>query len=251
MLREIIPFSRTAESTNSEASGSVCVNDSKSSLQSSGAVSDQSLDHPPEQPNFSAHPCVGAIIEVEKIEGKEYAVSNPGHALFQEMFFFCRVKKVGDVPGTECIYVEAVVDRDSGVAFAKVYPARNAMNAVDILASRVLPYCERHGVAIKEVHTRKTSEYCGLPPRHPFETFLAASHIEHLEIKPSSSPYNYLCEQFYRFLLKEFFPLALRRTFELSLREMQRDLDAFVNDCNSGRMKHVCETEVWFCLAEN
>ena len=103
-----------------------------------------------------------------------------GHSLFQEMFFFCTVKNVGDIPGAGCIYVETVVDRDSGIAFAKVYSAKNAMNAVDILASRVVPFFERQGIAIKEIHTRKTSEYCGLPPAHPFETFLATSHIQHL-----------------------------------------------------------------------
>ena len=77
-----------------------------------------------------------------------------------------------------------------------------------------------------------------MPPVHPFETFLATSHIQHLPMDKSGQPDNYLCEQFYRFLLKEFFPAALRRTFQLSLDELQKELDAFVEAYNTMQMKH-------------
>lgn len=196
-----------------------------------------------EEPCLPAHPRVGGKNELEEKKEKEDVASNHGHSLFQEVFFFCTVKNVGDVPGTGCIYVETVVDRDSGIAFAKVYSAKNAMNAVDILASRVVPFFERQGIAIKEIHTRKTSEYCGLLPVHPFETFLATSHIQHLPMVQSSQPYNYLCEQFYRFLLKEVFQPALRRKFQLSLDELQNDLDAFVEAFNAAQMNHEPETK--------
>jgi hypothetical protein len=192
-----------------------------------------------EEPCFLAHPRVGEKNDLEGKKEKEDVASNHGHTLFQEVFFFCTVKNLGDVPGAGCIYVETVVDRDSGVAFAKVYSAKNAMNAVDILASRVAPFFERQGIAIKEIHTRKTSEYCGLLPVHPFETFLATSHIQHLPIDQPGQPYNYyLCEQFYRFLQKEFFQPALRRKFQLSLDELQNDLDTFVEAYNAAQMNH-------------
>lgn len=173
---------------------------------------------------------------VDNIE-RDCPDSDPGHSLFQEWFFFCRVRKIGYAPGTECIYVETVVDRDTCVAFAKVYPARSAMNSVDLLTSRVVPFYERRGISIQEIHTRKTNEYWGLPPKHPYETFLAASHITHLGIDERSKPYNYLCRQFYELLLKEFFPLALRRHFQLSLSEIQQELDTFVDAYNATQMK--------------
>jgi hypothetical protein len=132
--------------------------------------------------------------ELGEKQGREYVAFKDGLSLFQEVFFFCTVKNVGDVPGAGCIYVETVVDRDSGIAFAKVYSAKNAMNAVDILSSRVVPFFERRGVAIQEIHTRKTSEYCGLPLAHPFETFLATSHIQHLPVDEPGQPHNHLCE---------------------------------------------------------
>ena len=160
---------------------------------------------------------------------------NEGRALFQEVFFFCTVKNLGDIPGPGCIYVETVVDRDSGIAFAKVYSAKHPINAVDILASRVVPFFERQGQTIEEIHTRKTSEYCGLLPIHPYENFLATSHIRHLPKNQPGHPDNHLCEEFYRFLLKEFFLPALRRKFQITLDSLQKDLDIFVQAYNKAR----------------
>jgi hypothetical protein len=188
-----------------------------------------------EEPVPFAIPGAPGTIELGE---KKVAAFNEGHALFQELFFFCKVKNVGDVPGTGCIYVETVVDRDSGVAFAKVYSTKNAMNAVDILASRVVPFFKYRGVAIKEIHTRKTNEYCGLPPVHPFETYLAASHIQHLPMELPGQPYSYRCQQFFRLLQKDFFLPALRRKFQLSLDDLQKGLDTFVEAYNALQMKH-------------
>jgi hypothetical protein len=162
-----------------------------------------------------------------------------GHSLFQESFFFCNVKNVGEIHGTGCIYVETVVDRDSGCAFAKVFPARNAINSVDILSSRVLPYFNELGIAVKEIHTRKTPEYCGLVPLHPYETFLNTSHIQHLSTHQAGEPYNYLCVQFYRYLQNEFFQPALRKNFILTLDELQKDLDAFVDAFDALQWKRI------------
>ena len=175
----------------------------------------------------------------EEFEEAKTGRSTGGHILFQESFFFCNVKNVGDVRGTGCIYVEAIVDRDTGCAFAKVYPARNTMNSVDILSTRVLPYFRGTGSGVKEIHTRKTPEYCGLAPMHPFETFLATSQIQHLNTSQPGKPYSYLCVQFYRYLQSEFFQPALRTKFMLTLDELQTDLDAFMEAFNATRWKRV------------
>ena len=242
MLNELIPSTPSAEWNCAPGPRSSRAFSPLRLMQRAEAESEQRPDPVEASPGFLAIPCAGGKSKLAENSAKESAVSNSGHTLFQEWFFFCRVKRIGDAPGTESIYVETVVDRDSGVAFAKVYPAKNVMNAVDILSSRVVPFFERLGIAIKEIHTRKTSEYCGLPPAHPFETFLAASHIEHLETDRSSQLYTHPCEEFYRFLLKEFFPLALRRHFQLSLTEMQKELDTFVEAYNAMQMKRGGDT---------
>jgi len=166
-----------------------------------------------------------------------------GHSLFQEVFFFCTVMNVGDIPGPRRIYVETVVDGNTGSSFAKVYSAKNSINAVDILASRVLPFYERQGMAIKKIHTKETSEYCGLVSVHPYETFLATSHIQHMPFGIPGQSYCHLCRQFYRLLFNSFFPGALRKTFQLSLNELQKDLDTFVDAYNAAQMGSAIEIE--------
>jgi len=233
MLRQIIPSLSASESTFGDKPRSEWVFFPKHLL----AHPDTGLERPADQPRFPAHQCTGVKSEGQEQKEKEPAAFRDDPSLFQEVFFFCTVKDLGDIPGAGCIYVETVVDRDSGIAFAKVYSTRNAMNAVDILASRVVPFFEGRGAAIKEIHTRKTSEYCGLPLAHPFETFLATSHIQHFPIDLPGHPHNLLCEQFYSFLLKEFFLPALRKKFKLSLEELQKDLDTFVGAYNTLQMR--------------
>jgi len=236
MSHESIPLIPASESTFDEASRSAWVYYPNSLLQRSEAETELHPDRSSDTPPSHTHEYPGFKSRGEEKQGRKYLGFDDGPSLFQEVFFYCTVKRLGDLPGGGCIYVEAVVDRDSGIAFAKVYSAKNAMNAVDILATRVLPHYERQGIAIKEIHTRKTSEYCGLPLAHPYETFLATSHIQHLPMDLPGHPHNHLCEQFYRLLLKEFFLAALRKKFTISLDELQRNLDTFVGAYNALQM---------------
>ncbi len=168
---------------------------------------------------------------------------NAGASLFQDSFFFCKVAGIGDVSGLGRIYVETAVERDSGLAFAKVYASKTAMSAVDLLSSRVVPFFERHGIAIREIQTRKKPEYCGLAPAHPYETFLATSNIPHLHFDTANEAQNELCDRFYTVLLNEFLLPALRKKFRLSLDDLQRDLDAFVDAHNDARLMHFSRSE--------
>jgi hypothetical protein len=238
MLHEIIPFLPSTESASGDGPRSAWVYYPQRLLHDPDAELETCLNHFPEKPHFPGHPDTAVKCEIEAAKEKKDAAFDDGHSLFQESFFFCTVKNVGDLPGTGCIYVETVVDSDAQIAFAKVYSAKNSMNAVDILASRVVPFFERQGIAINEIHTRKTSEYCGLLSVHPFESFLATSQIQHLPMDQPSHPNNFLCEQFYRFLLKEFFLPVLRRTFQVSLDDLQKGLDTFVEAHNAAQMKH-------------
>jgi hypothetical protein len=157
------------------------------------------------------------------------------HLLFQESFFVCTVKGFGDLPSVRDIYVETVVDANCRLGFAKVYPSKNAMNAVDILQDRVLPFYERYAVTIRRVCTRSTREYCGLAPVHPFETLLSTSHIEHSSLNPSCGMHNQPCEDFYHVLCTEFFTPAIRNNSYNSFGKLQQDLDVFVEKYNHER----------------
>ncbi len=177
------------------------------------------------------HECKGATSIPETSD----ALSYPGHSLFVESFFLCRIKNFGDDPGAGDIYVETAVDGHSRLAFAKVYSSRNAMNALDLFAARVIPWFKQYGVAIERVITPETHQYCGLAPVHPFETLLATSKIQHLKTGRFVHISSLQCEQFFHILQQEFLPAALRMRFHQSLELLQKDLDAFVENYNSQR----------------
>lgn len=237
MLHEIIPSVPASESVFDEAPRSVWVHYPKHLLDEPEVGPKRQQDDPRGKSDSPVHENAGITTLPNEERDKQDSAYPPGHSLFQETFFFCTVKRVGDVPAAGCIYVETVVDRDSGVAFAKVYSARNAANAVDILTTRVMPFFMREGVAIMEIHTRRSSEYCGILMAHAFETFLASSHIRHLPMDQPGVPHIHVCEKFYGLLLKKFFPVALRKTFRLSLNELQKDLDTFVEAHNAQQKK--------------
>ncbi len=162
----------------------------------------------------------------------------PGRWLFQESFFVCTVKKFGDTPGVRDIYAETVVDSNCKLGFAKVYPSINAMNGVDILQGRVLPFYNRYDIRIERIFTPSTREYCGLAPIHPFETLLATSLIEHQSVDPRSWMHVRPSEDFHHALSAEFFAPAIRKYSYRSFDKLQRDLDIFVEKYNHERPYH-------------
>jgi hypothetical protein len=163
------------------------------------------------------------------------AAPSPERLLFQDSRFVYTLKDFGDLPTVRDIYVETVVDAKCRLGFAKVYPFQDARNATDILEERVLPFYARFGVTVGRVCTRSTREYCGLAPMHPFETLLAASHIEHCPLNPGCGMHIQPCEDFYDVLRAEFFTPAIRNNFYLSFDKLQRDLDVFVEKYNHYR----------------
>jgi hypothetical protein len=166
-------------------------------------------------------------------ELRQVTAASEARSLCQESFFVCSVKKFGNLPGAGSIFVETVVDCSSGTTFAKVYSEKSAMNAVDTLRSRAVPYFQRRGCAVEAVHTPGTVEYCGFSPIHPFEAFLSASHIQHFSLGDACPRCRQRCERFHQLLLKDFFAPALRRNFQLSLSSLQQELDAFIESHNA------------------
>jgi hypothetical protein len=164
--------------------------------------------------------------------GPEFRTPYPGHSLVQDSFFVCDVKGVAKTGSFGKIYVQVVVDANCGLTFAKLYSSENPANAVDILESQVLPFYGRHGVPVERIVTNATREFTGQPLLHSFETFLAASHIDHLHMGLGAEADSPLCEQFYHALAEEFLAPALRRTYHLSFGKLQQELDAFVEAYN-------------------
>lgn len=64
----------------------------------------------------------------------------PGYLLCQDTLY------VGTLKGVGRLYMQAVVDTYSSFAFAKLYNAKLAITAADLVYDRVLPFYETEGL---------------------------------------------------------------------------------------------------------
>ena len=101
----------------------------------------------------------------------------PGQLLCQDTFYVGRLKGVGR------IYLQALVDTYSSLAFGKLYTSKRPETAVDLLYDRVLPFYESHGLTIEAILTDNGTEYKGRPMIHFYEIFLDFNEIEHRKTK--------------------------------------------------------------------
>jgi hypothetical protein len=153
----------------------------------------------------------------------------PGYLISQDTYF------VGTIKGVGRIYMQSVIDTNCSLAFGKIYLSKLPMTAVDVLNDRVLPFYEEHGVDVEHLLTDNGREYCGRPLHHPFELFLAISHIEHRRTQVGSPQTNGFCERFNRTVKEEFFSVAFRKTLYASIDQLQADLDTYLDFYNRKR----------------
>jgi transposase InsO family protein len=155
--------------------------------------------------------------------------SRPGELLNQDTFFWGVLKGVGKV------YVQVVVDVFCSLAFAKVYISKMPITACDLLYDRVLPFYAALGVQVGAVLTDNGREFCGRPETHPYELLLAMEEIEHRTTRVRSPRTNGFVERMNRTLLDECFRVKGRTEWYLTPAEIQRDLDAYLEEYNLRR----------------
>lgn len=155
--------------------------------------------------------------------------SRPGELLNQDTFFWGTLKGVGKV------YVQVVVDVFCSLGFAKVYNSKMPITATDLLYDRVLPFYEALGIPVGAVLTDNGREFCGRLDQHPYELLLAMEDIEHRTTRVRTPRTNGFVERMNRTLLDECFRVAGRTTWYTEVAEIQRDLDAFLDEYNLRR----------------
>src|SRR5579863_1379282 len=111
MPHEISPSLPASESPYDDPPRSVWVYYPRHMLEHPEPGSEQCLDYLPEKSESLAAQSTGGKVELDEDIRNEVEAPQRGHSLFQEMFFFCTVKRVGDIPAAGCIHVETVVDR--------------------------------------------------------------------------------------------------------------------------------------------
>jgi len=153
----------------------------------------------------------------------------PGYLLSQDTFY------VGTLKGVGRLYMQAVVDTFSSFAFARLYTAKIAITAADIVNDRVLPFFSEEGIVVNAILTDNGKEYKGKVTEHPYELFLSLHDIEHRLTKVGTPRTNGFVERFHRTVLDEFFREAFRKKFYASVDELQVDLDAWLHHYNYER----------------
>jgi transposase InsO family protein len=159
----------------------------------------------------------------------EIETEHPGYLGSQDTFY------VGTIKGVGRIYQQTFVDTYSKVAFAKLYTAKTAITAADLLNDRVLPFFEEQGGQLLRVLTDRGTEFCGRLDEHPYQLFLAVNDVDHTKTRVKSPQTNGICERFHKTILQEFYQVTFRKKLYRDLDELQRDLDAWLVWYNSER----------------
>ncbi len=159
----------------------------------------------------------------------EFESECPGYCGAQATFY------VGTLKGVGRIYQQTFIDTSSKVAFAKLYDRKTPLTAAELLNDRVVPFFEAQEVPLSRVLTDRGTEYCGSPDRHEYELYLAIENIEHPRTKVKSPQTNGICERFHTTILNEFYRIAFRKKIYERIEELQRDVDAWVQEYNTTR----------------
>lgn len=168
-------------------------------------------------------------VQLEKEARGEFESECPGYCGAQDTFY------VGTLKGVGRIYQQTFIDTYAKVGFAKLYTEKTPIAAADLLNDRVLPFFEQHQIPLSRILTDRGTEYCGQADRHPYELYLGIEDIDHTRTKTKSPQTNGICERFNKTLLNEFYRVAFRKRLYRTLAELQRDLDAFVDEYNTER----------------
>jgi transposase InsO family protein len=155
--------------------------------------------------------------------------SRPGELLNQDTSFW------GTLMGVGKVYVQVLVDVFCSIAFAKVYISKMPITASDLPYDRVLPFYNALGVEVGAVLTDNGREFCGRSDAHPYELLLAMEVVEHRTTRGRSPRTNGFVERMNRPLLDECFRANGRTEWYLSPAEIQRDLDAYLEEYNLRR----------------
>ena len=142
---------------------------------------------------------------------------------------------VGALKGVGKVYLQSVLDCYSRYAFGRLYTSKLPITAVHVMNEDVLPFFERHGVAVQTVLSDNGREFCGRPDNHPYELFLQLEGIEHRTTKVRRPQSNGFIERLHKTLLDEHFRIAGRTKWYESVEEMQKDLDAYLATYNEKR----------------
>ena len=137
--------------------------------------------------------------------------------------------------GVGRIYQQTFIDTYSRVALAKLYTAKSAITAADMLNDRVIPFFDAYPIPLRRILTDRGTEYCGKVESHSYQLYLATEDIDHSRTKANSPQTNGICERFHRTMKHEFYDIAFRKKIYGSLEALQIDVDHWISKYNEQR----------------
>jgi transposase InsO family protein len=142
---------------------------------------------------------------------------------------------VGHLKGVGKVYLQTAIDCHSRHAWARLYPNKLPLTAVQLMNNDVLPTFEAEGASVDAVLSDNGREFCGRDDQHPYELFLQLEGIEHRKTRVKRPQSNGIVERFHRTLLDEHFRVEGRKTWFETIEEMQAVLDDYLVGYNSTR----------------
>lgn len=165
----------------------------------------------------------------EKEAHGEIETEHPGYLGSQDTYY------VGTIKGVGRIYQQTFIDTYCKVAHVKLYTQKTALTAADVLNDRVLPWYAQHGIPLLRILTDRGTEYCGKREQHEFQLYLDIEDIDHTRTKVKHPQTNGICERFHQTIQNEFYAIAFRKKIYDSLEQLQKDVDAWVEEYNERR----------------
>ena len=142
---------------------------------------------------------------------------------------------VGALKGVGKVYLQTAIDCHSRHAWARLYPNKLPLTAVQLMNNDVLPTFDAHDARIDAVLSDNGREFCGREDQHPYELFLQLEGIEHKRTRVKRPQSNGIVERLHRTLLDEHFRVEGRRTWFETIEEMQGVLDEYLVAYNTRR----------------
>ena len=142
---------------------------------------------------------------------------------------------VGALKGVGKVYLQTAIDCHSRHAWARLYPNKLPLTAVQLMNNDVLPTFDAHDARIDAVLSDNGREFCGREDQHPYELFLQLEGIEHKRTRVKRPQSNGIVERLHRPLLDEHFRVEGRRTWFETIEEMQGALDEYLVAYNTRR----------------
>ena len=142
---------------------------------------------------------------------------------------------VGHLKGVGKVYLQSAIDCHSRYAWARLFPNKMPVTAVQTLNNEVLPTFEEHGALIDAVLSDNGREFCGRPDQHAYELFLQLEGIEHKTTRVGRPQSNGILERWHRTLLDEHLRVQGRTVWHETLADMQQALDLYLVRYNRER----------------